>query len=77
MKSAQSSQDRYQSNVRDVVLVCLLLTFNRFTPSFRGFFVKIEQVTACWDDNDNNNDGSSHNKDVDRTDFAMNLILFF
>ena len=41
------------------------------------FFVEIEQVNPCWDDNDNNNDESSDNEDINGTDFTMNLILFF
>ena len=50
--------------------LCLLLTLNRFASS-SCFIVNFVQV------NNNNNDGNSHDEDADRTDFKMNLILFF
>ena len=59
-----------------LLLVSLLLIMNKFTPSFSVFIVNVEQVNACSDDNDNNNDGSSHDEDVNRTDITMNLISF-
>ena len=34
----------------------------------------IEQLNACGDDNDQNNDDNSHDEDVYRTGFTMNLI---
>lgn len=53
-----------------------LLTLNRFTPSFSGFVVNIDQVNTCYDVNDNNDD-NSHDEDIDRTDFIMNLIFLY
>ena len=71
MKPAQSSRYRYPNDVNDVVLVSLLFTLNRFTPSFS--VANFEQANACWDDN--NNDDNSQDDDVDRTDFTINLIF--
>ena len=55
----------------------LLSTLNRFTPSANVFIVKFEKLNARWDENDNNKDDNSHDQDVDRTDFTVNLIYFF
>ena len=63
----------YQNNANDVFRESLL-TVNRFTPSSNLF--NIEQLNACWDDNDHNNDDNSHDKDVYRTGFTMNLFFF-
>ena len=54
-----------------------LLTLKRFQPPPSVFIVNSEKVYACWDDNDDNNDNNSHDEDVKRTDFTINLFLFF
>ena len=64
VKSTQS----YQNDVNGVVYYWL------WTDShlLRVFIVNFNHL-----DNDDNNDGKSHVEDSDRTDFKMNLILFF
>ena len=62
--------------LNDVVLVSLLLTLNKFTPS-SVFMLNFKQVNACWNNNDNNNDDNIHDEDVDRIDFTTDLILLF
>ena len=44
----------------------LSLNLNSLTSSSSVFIVNFEQLSACQDDNDNNNDG--HNEDINIAD---------
>ena len=64
---------------QDVVLLSVLLTWNRLTPSSSAFIVNFDQVifianlSVCWNDNDDDDDDDRHDGDNGITD--INKIM--
>ena len=64
---------------QDVVLLSVLLTWNRLTPSSSAFIVNFDHVifianlSVCWNDNNDDDDDDRHDGDIGITD--INKIM--